>query len=80
MVFDDLYPHQVHNDTDGLRAVLFIDFDRPCRWPVSWLNRLVLTVAPMTSEIRQSKANHDLWEKATTATIEEFTCGGWRTR
>ncbi|WP_427184348.1 aspartyl/asparaginyl beta-hydroxylase domain-containing protein [Bordetella bronchialis] len=63
VVFDDLYPHEVHNDTDGLRAVLFIDFDRPCRWPVSWLNRLVLAVAPMTPEIRQSKANHDLWEK-----------------
>jgi beta-hydroxylase len=63
VVFDDLYPHQVHNDTDGLRAVLFVDFDRPCRWPVSWLNRLVLAVAPMTSEIRQSKANHEMWEK-----------------
>ena len=35
VVFDDLYPHQVHNDTDGVRAVLFVDFERPCRAPVS---------------------------------------------
>jgi len=63
VVFDDLYPHQVHNDTPGLRAVLFVDFERPCRVPVKWLNRLVLRAAPFTDEIRRSKANHDAWEK-----------------
>ena len=63
VVFDDLYPHQVHNDTDGLRAVLFVDFERPCRAPVKWLNRLVLMAAPFTDEIRRGKANHDAWEK-----------------
>ncbi|RIQ72337.1 aspartyl/asparaginyl beta-hydroxylase domain-containing protein [Bordetella avium] len=63
VVFDDLYPHQVHNDTQGLRAVLFVDFERPCRAPVSWLNRLVLAVAPMSDEIRRGKANHDAWEQ-----------------
>ncbi|MBV7485274.1 aspartyl/asparaginyl beta-hydroxylase domain-containing protein [Bordetella sp. BOR01] len=62
VVFDDLYPHQVHNDTPGLRAVLFVDFERPCRAPVRWLNRLVLKVAPLTDEIRRGKANHDAWE------------------
>ena len=63
VVFDDLYPHQVHNDTQGLRAVLFVDFERPCRAPVKWLNRLVLMAAPFTDEIRRGKANHDAWEK-----------------
>jgi len=63
VVFDDLYPHQVHNDTPGLRAVLFVDFERPCRVPVKWLNRLVLRAAPFTDEIRRGKANHDAWEK-----------------
>lgn len=63
VVFDDLYPHQVHNDTSGLRAVLFVDFERPCRAPIKWLNRLVLMAAPFTDEIRRGKANHDAWEK-----------------
>ncbi|WP_432206080.1 aspartyl/asparaginyl beta-hydroxylase domain-containing protein [Bordetella genomosp. 6] len=63
VVFDDLYPHQVHNDTDGVRAVLFVDFERPCRWPVRWLNRLVLAAAPFSDEIRRGKANHDAWER-----------------
>ena len=63
VVFDDLYPHQVHNDTDGVRAVLFVDFERPCRAPVRWLNRLVLMAAPFTDEIRRGKVNHDAWER-----------------
>ena len=62
VVFDDLYPHQVHNDTAELRAVLFVDFERPCRAPVRWLNRLVLKAAPLTDEVRRGKANHDAWE------------------
>lgn len=63
VVFDDLYPHQVHNDTDGVRAVLFVDFERPCRAPIRWLNRLALAIAPFTGELRRGKANHETWEK-----------------
>jgi beta-hydroxylase len=63
VIFDDLYPHQVHNDTSGVRVVLFVDFERPCRRPMNWLNRLVLALVPMTSEIRRSKAKHEMWEK-----------------
>ncbi|WP_459618838.1 aspartyl/asparaginyl beta-hydroxylase domain-containing protein [Bordetella sp. 2513F-2] len=63
VVFDDLYPHQVHNDTDGVRAVLFVDFERPCRAPMRWLNRAVLALAPFSDELRRGKANHDAWEK-----------------
>jgi beta-hydroxylase len=43
--------------------VLFVDFERPCRAPVRWLNRLVLMAAPFTDEIRRGKANHDAWER-----------------
>ncbi|VFR16192.1 lipid A-myristate beta-hydroxylase [plant metagenome] len=63
VVFDDLYPHQVHNDTDGVRVVLFVDFERPCRAPMRWLNRLLLAVAPFTDELRRGKAKHAAWEK-----------------
>ena len=51
------------NDTEGLRAVLFVDFERPCRAPVRWLNRLVLAAAPFTDASRRGKANHDAWER-----------------
>jgi beta-hydroxylase len=63
VIFDDLYVHQVHNDTDGVRVVLFVDFERPCRAPMNWINKLVLGLAPMSDELKQVKVNHGKWEK-----------------
>lgn len=63
VIFDDAYPHEVHNDTDETRVVLFVDFERPCKVPVSWLNRLLLAFAPLTSELQQAKTNHEKWER-----------------
>ncbi|WP_240493734.1 aspartyl/asparaginyl beta-hydroxylase domain-containing protein [Pandoraea sp. ISTKB] len=63
VIFDDAYEHQVHNDTDETRVVLFVDFERPCRAPVSWLNKLLLAFAPLTPELQQAKANHEKWER-----------------
>lgn len=34
LIFDDTHPHEVWNDTDGLRVVLFVDFLRPMPWPL----------------------------------------------
>lgn len=42
LVFDDSHDHEVWNDTDELRAVLFIDFVRPLPTPLSLWNRLVV--------------------------------------
>ncbi|WP_301234405.1 aspartyl/asparaginyl beta-hydroxylase domain-containing protein [Pandoraea cepalis] len=63
VIFDDAYPHQVHNDTPETRVVLFVDFERPCKVPVSWLNKLLLAFAPLTPELQQAKANHEQWER-----------------
>ncbi|MFJ2991798.1 aspartyl/asparaginyl beta-hydroxylase domain-containing protein [Pandoraea sp. NPDC087047] len=63
VIFDDAYEHQVHNDTDETRVVLFVDFERPCKAPVSWLNKLLLAFAPLTPELQQAKANHEKWER-----------------
>jgi aspartyl/asparaginyl beta-hydroxylase (cupin superfamily) len=38
LVFDDSFEHEVWNDTDGMRVVLFITFDRPIRFPFSIFN------------------------------------------
>jgi ornithine lipid ester-linked acyl 2-hydroxylase len=43
--------------------VLFVDFERPCRRSMNWINWLVLALVPMTSEIRRPKTQHDMWEK-----------------
>lgn len=63
LVFDDALEHEVHNDTAGIRVVLFIDFVRPCRWPIGWLNRLVLRAAQWSPLVRSASMNQRRWEQ-----------------
>ncbi len=39
VLFDDTWPHEVHNQSDDLRAVLIIDVLRPMPWLPSLVNR-----------------------------------------
>lgn len=39
LIFNDAFQHEVWNDTDGMRVVLFITFDRPIRFPFGLFNR-----------------------------------------
>jgi len=45
LVFDDTFEHEVWNESDEPRVVLFVDFLRPLRWPLSALNRLLMEMA-----------------------------------
>jgi beta-hydroxylase len=49
LLFDDTHPHEVWNDTDQVRVVLFLDFVRPTFLPLMLLNRLLLWLVGMTS-------------------------------
>jgi len=42
MIFDDSNEHEVWNDTDSYRVVLFVDFVRPTIFPFSVINRLIV--------------------------------------
>jgi len=42
MIFDDSNEHEVWNDTDAYRVVLFVDFLRPTVFPLSLINRLIV--------------------------------------
>jgi len=63
MVFDDCYVHQVWNDTNGVRVVLFLDIVRPLRFPANLFNRLLLTLIAWSPYIRDAEANYKRWEK-----------------
>ncbi|MBW8781305.1 MAG: aspartyl/asparaginyl beta-hydroxylase domain-containing protein [Verrucomicrobia bacterium] len=63
LVFDDSFNHEVWNDTDGRRAVLFVDFERPVRFPFNLLNKLVLSLAVFTPYIREAEQNQKAWER-----------------
>jgi len=53
LVFDDSHPHEVWNDVDSDRVVLFVDLLRPVFFPVSLLNRLIVWLIAHTSSITE---------------------------
>lgn len=61
LVFDDALNHEVHNDTAVVRVVLFVDFLRPCRWPIGWVNRLVLLAARFSPLVQDARRNQARW-------------------
>jgi ornithine lipid ester-linked acyl 2-hydroxylase len=63
VVFDDSFNHEVWNDTDGHRVVLFVDFVRPVRFPFNLLNKFVLSMAIFTPFIREADQNQKAWEQ-----------------
>ncbi|MBA3272912.1 MAG: aspartyl/asparaginyl beta-hydroxylase domain-containing protein [Chthoniobacterales bacterium] len=63
MFFDDTFDHEVWNDTDGMRVVLFMDVLRPLRFPMSAINELIIKIIAASPFIRDAKQNHEAWEQ-----------------
>ena len=63
LVFDDAYEHEAWNRTDRPRVVLFVDFEKPLRFPANLLNRLLLRLAVFTPFVREGYANQQAWER-----------------
>jgi ornithine lipid ester-linked acyl 2-hydroxylase len=62
LVFDDTYKHQVQNNTDGMRVVLFLDVLRPLRAPGSLLNKAILELIRWSPFIQDARRNQQAWE------------------
>jgi aspartyl/asparaginyl beta-hydroxylase (cupin superfamily) len=63
IVFDDTYNHEVWNDTDGYRVVLFVDFQRPMTFPMDILNSTLMNMASFAPFIREAGTKQKAWEK-----------------
>ena len=63
MMFDDTYPHEVRNDTDGVRVVLFMDILRPLRFRGSLLNDAIIGLVRRSGYIHEAKKNLKRWEE-----------------
>jgi beta-hydroxylase len=63
LVFDDVFEHEVWNDTAGTRVVLFVDFKRPLEGPARFLNALLLTLIALSPFVRDAAARHRAWEE-----------------
>lgn len=62
MLFDDTYDHEVWNDTDGYRAVLFMDIKRPLKQPSSALNNVILGLVKRTGYVQDARKNQAVWD------------------
>jgi len=63
LIFDDSFNHEVWNDTNGWRVVLFVDFARPLRQPWHWLNRSLISLGALAPFLREAGAKQKAWEK-----------------
>ncbi|MEL6930873.1 MAG: aspartyl/asparaginyl beta-hydroxylase domain-containing protein [Cyanobacteria bacterium J06600_6] len=61
MIFDDSLPHEIWNSTDETRVVLFMDIVRPCKFPISLLNQLVIYLIRCSPFIQDALRNQQKW-------------------
>jgi ornithine lipid ester-linked acyl 2-hydroxylase len=63
MIFDDTFNHEVWNDTDETRVVLFVDVLRPLPFPESLINRLIVKAIAISPFVQDAKRNQRAWER-----------------
>lgn len=64
VLFDDTYDHEVRNDTDETRAVLFMDIDRPMDRIGTLVNRLIVRLIQASAYVKQPLKNLTAWNRA----------------
>jgi beta-hydroxylase len=62
LIFDDTFPHEVWNDTDGYRVVMFLDIARPLKFPLSLVNWIVSQILAVSPLAQEAKSNYKSWE------------------
>jgi ornithine lipid ester-linked acyl 2-hydroxylase len=63
MIFDDTFNHEVWNDTEETRVVLFVDVLRPLPFPESAINKLIIKAIAFSPFVQDAKRNQRAWEK-----------------
>jgi ornithine lipid ester-linked acyl 2-hydroxylase len=63
LIFDDTFNHEVWNDTDETRVVLFVDVLRPLPSPESAINKLIIKAIGYSPFVLDAKRNQEAWER-----------------
>jgi|HubBroStandDraft_3_1064219.scaffolds.fasta_scaffold12999_1 aspartyl/asparaginyl beta-hydroxylase (cupin superfamily) len=63
LIFDDTFNHEVWNDTDETRVVLFVDVLRPLPAPWNAINRLIVKAIGYSPFVLDAKRNQEAWER-----------------
>ncbi len=61
MVFDDTFDHEVWNDTDETRVILFVDVKRPLVPAVALLNDAVINLVKASDYVQDARRNQEEW-------------------
>jgi hypothetical protein len=65
VIFDDMNPHEVWNDTDDVRIVLLLHLKRPLRFPGSAVRDFLVAALRSSPFVRDGVRNLEQWEKST---------------
>ena len=71
IIFDDTYEHEVWNDTDGERAILFLDVLRPLPPRYDLLNRSIIKLFGKTPIVTEGQRNQALWDMRLQEAMEQ---------
>ncbi|WP_306350410.1 aspartyl/asparaginyl beta-hydroxylase domain-containing protein [Flavobacterium sp. '19STA2R22 D10 B1'] len=63
VIFDDTYDHEVYNNTEETRVVLFIDFLRPLPDALTEINLEIMNEIQNTDFVKQPTSKYEQWEK-----------------
>jgi aspartyl/asparaginyl beta-hydroxylase (cupin superfamily) len=63
LIFDDTYEHEVRNDTDQRRVVLFLDFDRPSDRLGTLCNRALVFLIRISNYVQVPLKNLADWNR-----------------
>jgi beta-hydroxylase len=63
LIFDDTFVHEAWNSTNEIRVVLFVDFRRPLRFPISVLNDLFIRYIRSTPLVQDGLPKVQKWNK-----------------
>ena len=69
VVFDDMYPHEVWNDSDEDRVVLLLQVKRPQRFPGCLVRDGFFSALRRSSFVQDGLRNLEQWEKAKPAGV-----------
>jgi ornithine lipid ester-linked acyl 2-hydroxylase len=61
LVFDDTFEHEARNESSHTRVVLFIDFEKPLKFPARLVNRRLLRSYLFGPFVREGAEHHGRW-------------------
>lgn len=70
LIFDDCYQHEVWNDTDEIRVVLFLDVIRPLPFPLSVINQYLIGFIANSNLVKTGIKNNRKWDERLQKTLE----------